>query len=231
MREEERGSPLQAPGITAPAIRRQRPVRSSIPRIATATAAHVMCRTAWRPSSPCGPVSQGTLPPPTTAQVAPAPRISAAPHRLEPWQPPQHHPPHLHCASRSCTAHPGCTCPICPHGAPSTIPAHYYAQCQITMLATGWDSMLLMRYLPEITTAYQILLSCPYAWPHALLVWLVRLVAFNNIAIKAPTLALASCADPARLELLQLSRAGCSRSHACWDGWTAPITRRHRCLS
>ena len=99
------------------------------------------------------------------------------------------------------------------------------------MLATGWDSMLLMRYLPEITTAYQILLSCPYAWPHALLVWLVRLVAFNNIAIKAPTLALASCADPARLELLQLSRAGCSRSHACWDGWTAPITRRHRCLS
>ena len=75
------------------------------------------------------------------------------------------------------------------------------------MLATGWDSMLLMRYLPEITTAYQILLSCPYAWPHALLVWLVRLVAFNNIAIKAPTLALASCADPARLELLQLSRA------------------------
>jgi hypothetical protein len=84
----------------------------------------------------------------------------------------------------------------------STIPAHYYAQCQMTMLATGCDSMLLMRYLPEITTAYQVLRDD--AWAHALLVWLV---AFNNFAIKAPTLALVSCADTARLELLQLSRA------------------------
>ena len=84
----------------------------------------------------------------------------------------------------------------------STIPAHYYAQCQMTMLATGCDSMLLMRYLPEITTAYQILRDD--AWAHALLVWLV---AFNSFAIKPPTLVLASCADPARMELLQLSRA------------------------
>ena len=74
----------------------------------------------------------------------------------------------------------------------STIPAHYYAQCQMTMLATGCDSMLLMRYLPEITTAYQILRDD--AWAHALLVWLV---AFNSFAIKPPTLALASLADPA----------------------------------
>ena len=88
----------------------------------------------------------------------------------------------------------------------STIPAHYYAQCQMTMLATGCDSMLLMRYLPEITTAYQV--KRDDAWAHAPLAWLA---AFNSFAIKAPTLVLAPCADPARKDLLQLSRADARR--------------------
>ena len=152
MREEERGSPLQSPGITAPANPSPTPCQKQHPphRHCNSRSCHVPhSLAALIPLWPRLP----RHPPPTTAQVAPAPRISAAPHRLEPWQPPQHHPPHLHCASRSCTAHPGCTCPICPHGAPSTIPAHYYAQCQITMLATGWDSMLLMRY-PGLADIY-----------------------------------------------------------------------------
>ena len=88
----------------------------------------------------------------------------------------------------------------------STVPAHYYAQCQMTMLATGCDSMLLMRYLPEITTAYQILRDD--AWAHALLVWLV---AFNSFAIKPPTPAMASLADPARQDLLELSHVDARR--------------------
>ena len=76
----------------------------------------------------------------------------------------------------------------------------------MTMLATGGDSMLLMRYLPEMTTAYQILRDD--AWANALLVWLV---AFNNFAIKPATQVLASCADPARQDLLKLSRADARR--------------------
>ena len=72
----------------------------------------------------------------------------------------------------------------------STIPAHYYAQCQMTLLATGCDNMLLMRYMPAFTTAYQILRDDD--WANALLVWLV---AFNNFAIKPATQVLASCAD------------------------------------
>jgi hypothetical protein len=89
----------------------------------------------------------------------------------------------------------------------STIPAHYYAQCQMTMLATRSGSMLLMRYMPEITTAYQI--KRDDAWAHALLVWLMSL---NTFAIKAPTLALACCAEPARQHLLQMSRPDPRRS-------------------
>jgi hypothetical protein len=77
----------------------------------------------------------------------------------------------------------------------------------MTMLATGCESMLLMRYMPELTTAYQI--QRDNAWAHALLVWLV---VFNSFAIQAPTLALAGCAEPARNELLQLSRADARRS-------------------
>ena len=56
----------------------------------------------------------------------------------------------------------------------STVPAHYYAQCQMTML----------------------------------LVWLI---AFNNFAIKLATQALATCADPARQDLLKLSRVDARR--------------------
>ena len=88
----------------------------------------------------------------------------------------------------------------------STVPAHYYAQCQMTMLATGCDSMLLMRYMPAVTTAYQILRDD--AWAHAMLVWLV---AFNNFAIKPPMLAMATLADPAHQDLLQLSRVDARR--------------------
>ena len=86
MREEERGSPLQAPGITAPAIHRQRgqrPVSNSIPRIAPATADSRPCTAQLvgprslavgpRPP-PRGPISQGTIPL-TTAPAAPAPHI------------------------------------------------------------------------------------------------------------------------------------------------------------
>ena len=93
----------------------------------------------------------------------------------------------------------------------STIPAHYYAQCQMTLLATGCDNMLLMRYMPAFTTAYQILRDDE--WANALLVWLV---AFNNFAIKAPTLALASCASatgPAAIEPCRCA-SQCSRLRA-----------------
>ena len=88
----------------------------------------------------------------------------------------------------------------------STIPAHYYAQCQMTLLATGCDNMLLMRYMPAFTTAYQILRDDD--WANALLVWLV---AFNNFAIKPATQVLAPCADPARQYLLKLSHADARR--------------------
>ena len=93
-------------------------------------------------------------------------------------------------------------------GSWSTVPAHYYAQCQMTMLATGCDSMLLMRYMPEITTAYQV--KRDDAWAHALLAWLLP---FNLFAINAPVLtaALAEIAEPARQVLLDLSRADARR--------------------
>ena len=89
---------------------------------------------------------------------------------------------------------------------PSRLGWCYYAQCQMTLLATGCDNMLLMRYMPAFTTAYQILRDDE--WANALLVWLV---AFNNFAFKPATQVLASCAVPARQDLLKLSRVDARR--------------------
>ena len=55
-------------------------------------------------------------------------------------------------------------------------------------------------------TAYQV--QRDDAWAHALLVWLV---AFNSLAIKPSTLAMASLADPARQYLLDESRVDARR--------------------
>ena len=62
------------------------------------------------------------------------------------------------------------------------------------MMATGNDSMLLVRYMPAIMTAYQI--QRDDAWAHGAH---AGLIGFNSfIRIQGADVALASCADPAR---------------------------------
>ena len=66
------------------------------------------------------------------------------------------------------------------------IPAHHYAQCQMTMLATGCDRMLLMVYTPQTTSSY--LVQRHDTWAQRLLAWLSLL---NVTQIKPPNQQLA----------------------------------------
>jgi hypothetical protein len=86
------------------------------------------------------------------------------------------------------------------------IPAHHYAQCQMTMLATGCDRMLLMVYTPQTTSSY--LVQRHDTWAQCLLVWLSLLNA-TQIKPLSPQMAalLANQATMARSALIKESLA------------------------
>jgi hypothetical protein len=54
---------------------------------------------------------------------------------------------------------------------PGRVPTPYYAQCQMTLLATGCSKMVLMQYLPRTTTIY--LVERDDAWARVVLMHLI----------------------------------------------------------
>ena len=87
------------------------------------------------------------------------------------------------------------------------MPARHYAQCQMTMLATECDQMLLMVYTPRTTSAY--LVRRHDQWAQRMLAWLSLL---NSVKI-SPTpgrqgALLAALLPKARAALIQESVAG-----------------------
>ena len=88
----------------------------------------------------------------------------------------------------------------------SVIPAHHYAQCQMSMLATGCDRMLLMQYTPLSTSAY--LVQRHDVWAQRLLAWLSLLNTTEIRPINAQVAALlANSLVVARTALIQESLA------------------------
>ena len=90
------------------------------------------------------------------------------------------------------------------------IPAHYYAQCQMTMLATGSDRMLLMVYSPLTTSAFMVLRHD--VWAQRLLVWL-SLFNLTKIKSASPQVVqlLGEQLKTANTALIQESRAECRK--------------------
>jgi hypothetical protein len=70
---------------------------------------------------------------------------------------------------------------------PGRVPTPYYAQCQMTLLATGCSKMVLMQYLPRTTTIY--LVERDDAWARVVL---MHLIGINTTVLrpKSPLLRL-----------------------------------------
>jgi len=90
------------------------------------------------------------------------------------------------------------------------IPAHYYAQCQMTMLATGSDRMLFMVYSPVTTSAF--LVQRHDVWARHLLVWLslFNLTKINSASPQIVQL-LGDQVKQAHAALIQESSAECRK--------------------
>ena len=92
------------------------------------------------------------------------------------------------------------------------VPPPYYAQCQMTMLATECSQMVLMQYLPQTTTIY--LVERDDAWAKLMM---VHLLGINTAVLrpKAPAGLTVLLAVPqvAQLfqNLLRLTKEGAAR--------------------